>query len=156
ELWMMHGHWSEGRRWLEAALALDRGVIPAARLRALLAAMDLARAQGDDRQAQCRAGGGLLLALGLGDKGATADAPVGLGGVAHHHNEYAGAHGLFAESLPLYREVGDRGGLQFALRMCGSTAVAIGDHVGAGAFYQEGLAVAGEMNNTHDIAASLM
>jgi predicted ATPase len=39
EFWMMHGHWSEGRRWLEAALALDHVVAPASRLHALLGAM---------------------------------------------------------------------------------------------------------------------
>jgi predicted ATPase len=153
KFWMMHGHWSEGRRWLEASLALDGVAPPTARLRALLGAMGLARAQVDDLQAQRLAEESLILARGLEDKGATARALVGLATVALHHNEYARAHRLFAESLPLYREVGDRGGLQFALRMCGTTAVSMGDPVGAGAFYQEGLAVAGEMNNTHDIAS---
>jgi predicted ATPase/transcriptional regulator with XRE-family HTH domain len=156
EFWMMHGHWSEGRRWLEAALALDQVVAPAGRLRALLGAMDLARAQVDYGQAQRLAEEGLLLAQALEDRGATADVLVVLGAVAHHHNEYARAHTLFAESLPLYREVGDRVGLQFALRMSGTTAESVGDQVGAGAFYQESLAVARAMNNTHDIAASLM
>jgi predicted ATPase/tetratricopeptide (TPR) repeat protein len=155
DFWMLRSHWSEGRRWLEAALALDRVVSPAGRVRALLAGANLARLQVDYGQAQRLAGESLILAEALEDKRATADALVHLGIVAHHHDEYARAHMLFAECLALYRAVDDKAGMRFALTMCGTTAESVGDYVGAGAFYQESLAVAREMNNTHDIAACL-
>src|SRR6185437_1626145 len=82
EFWEMRSHWSEGRRWLDAALALDRVVPPAGRARALLAAASLARLQGDSRQAQRMAEESLSLARGLEDERATADALVKLGAVA--------------------------------------------------------------------------
>ncbi len=156
DFWELHSHWSEGRRWLEAALAIDRAVSPAGRARALLAAATLARLQSDYRQAERLAEESLTLARGLEDKGATADALQQLGTVAYHHNDYARAHTLFEESLVLYRSVDDNAGVLDALPMCGNTAEAVGDYLGAGAYYQESLAVAREMNNTHDIAKCLM
>ena len=154
--WEMRSHWSEGRRWLGAALAIDGVVPPAGRARALLAAASLARLQGDSRQAQRMAEESLSLARGLEDERATADALVKLGAVARLHNEYARARTLFEESLALYRSLDHKDGVRFALVMCGGTAESVGDHAGAGIYYQESLALAREMNNTHDIATCLM
>jgi predicted ATPase/DNA-binding XRE family transcriptional regulator len=156
DFWEMHSHWSEGRRWLEGALAIEGVVPPAGRVRALLAAATLARLQSDYRQTQRLAEESLILAQGLEDKHATADALVRLGMVAYHDNEYARAHTLFEESLALYRSVDDRSGVRDALTRYGMTAESVGDLGGAGAFHEECLVVAREMNNTHDIAQGLM
>jgi tetratricopeptide (TPR) repeat protein len=45
--WWMHGHLSEGRDWLEKALAFPEPELPALRARALNGAGVLARSQGD-------------------------------------------------------------------------------------------------------------
>ena len=45
--WWMHGYLSEGRDWIEKALALPGGQQPAWRARALNGAGILARSQGD-------------------------------------------------------------------------------------------------------------
>jgi predicted ATPase/DNA-binding CsgD family transcriptional regulator len=56
--WMMRGHYGEGRRWLEAALAMDGRVSPEARAMALAGVGGLAVDQGDLDRAEeaCEAG----------------------------------------------------------------------------------------------------
>src|SRR5207248_1599630 len=51
--WQLHGYWSEGRRWLDEALAADQAAAgTATRAKALLGAGLLARYQGDPAAAR--------------------------------------------------------------------------------------------------------
>ena len=69
--WWMRGHNSEGRRWLEEALAIEGRVLPEVRAMALAGAGELATSQGNlDRAKEvCEEGLELLSARGKGDKG---------------------------------------------------------------------------------------
>src|SRR5262249_55116898 len=65
--WEVHGHLSEGRRWLEGALARAEGAAPPVRAKALHGAGNLAREQGDYGRAAALLREGLALRRGLGD-----------------------------------------------------------------------------------------
>src|SRR5262249_39479453 len=85
--WYTHGHLSDGRRWLESALALadaapdDDALLPGA-----------ARARASRMEAWAKA-------------------LTGAGVVAWVQGEYRRAHHYYADALSLYRELKDRAGV---------------------------------------------
>ena len=80
--WFMRGYWTEGRRWLETALASNTGVAASVRVRALNALGTLARHQNDYDVARAQHRESLLISRELEDKPNIADALRGLGDVA--------------------------------------------------------------------------
>src|SRR5207248_11529845 len=65
--WMIHGHYSEGRNFLERALAGSEGVVTSVRVKALNAAATLVNIQGDTARAGVLAQESLVLSRELGD-----------------------------------------------------------------------------------------
>lgn len=115
--WHMYGYWSEGRRWLEAALALpDTASSCAARAKALYAAGDMAYYQDDTGMARslleecaqlCRAtGDNRTLGLALGT----------LGVLMHEPATHSAAHALLEESERLCRTPDHAWELAYVLR----------------------------------------
>jgi tetratricopeptide (TPR) repeat protein len=108
--WSMRGYHSEGRRWLEEALAMDGRVSPEVRAMALAGVGELAFDQGDlDRAKEaCQEGLELLEhEEGREAREAKLNLLVWLGFVAWVREEYERAKQLFEEGLALSRERSD-------------------------------------------------
>ncbi len=124
--WYLRGYLSEGRRWLEEAIAAA-GAFPAAsgkrrgesesesapsmnrwRARALAGAGILAYYQGNSSQAGARCGESLAIFRQLGDKRGIAVALHGLAAVARLGGSYAAARAMYRESLALFQGLGER------------------------------------------------
>jgi tetratricopeptide (TPR) repeat protein len=111
--WSVLGHYSEGRRWLEEALALDgRGSIES-RAMTLAGVGELASYQGDlDRAEEALAEGLELLTREVtGRSEAKLNLLLSLGHVALERQDHDSATEAFEESLALSREMGNGWGL---------------------------------------------
>jgi DNA-binding CsgD family transcriptional regulator/tetratricopeptide (TPR) repeat protein len=75
--------------------------------------------------------------------------------VAQAQDDPGLARALFAESLTLQRELGDRWGIAGSLHALGTLAEAQGDDAGAMALFQESLALQCELGDKPDIARTL-
>jgi predicted ATPase/transcriptional regulator with XRE-family HTH domain len=117
--WDQRTHFSEGRRWIEGALArTNRPARTAAWATALYAAGRLAANQGDFVAARARLEESAAIWRELGDKrGLALTMTVGtsLGWVTLLERRIASARALFAEGVALWRELGDNWGLAWAL-----------------------------------------
>jgi predicted ATPase/class 3 adenylate cyclase len=104
--WSMRVYYSEGRRWLESALAMEGRGLPEVRAMALAGAGKLAEEQGDLDRAQEAYEVGLQL---LANEGSEAKLWLlaSLGWVAWEREEHDQATQLFEEHLALSREMGD-------------------------------------------------
>jgi DNA-binding CsgD family transcriptional regulator/tetratricopeptide (TPR) repeat protein len=113
--WRLRGYLSEGRRWIDAALAGEQTAslldsepaLAAARARALTGAGILAHYQGDFTRATTLCGESLTLFRQLGDRPGIATALHGLALVARSGGNYAAARAMYQESLAINRELGD-------------------------------------------------
>ncbi len=112
KFWRNHGHFTEGRAWLEGFLALARpdapvpnATLPDVRPYAYYIAGMFAEWLGDHTAAAARLETSLSLARSAGDRQATALALLGLGQVADGQGEHARAERFFEEALSLYREL---------------------------------------------------
>jgi predicted ATPase/class 3 adenylate cyclase len=107
--WSVRGYESEGRRWLNEALAIEGRVSPEVRAMALAGAGELASAQGDYDRAQeaCQEG----LELFKHEAGETSEAKLlllaCLGWVASEREEHSQAKELYEECLALSQEMRD-------------------------------------------------
>ena len=154
--WWVRGYWSEGRAWLERALAGGGGAPPSVRAMALLGASWLAREQGDVVRAVALAEESLTLYRELGDTRGTADALRGLGWVARRQSDLEQAAARLEESLGLCRELGDKRGIADAL--CGLAWVAEdqGDYGRQAALVEECLALYRELGDMRGIPEALL
>ncbi|MFL5658243.1 MAG: tetratricopeptide repeat protein [Ktedonobacteraceae bacterium] len=150
--WMVRGHVSEGRNFLEKALARSERITTAVRARALNGAGMLALNQDDyDRgEALCRES--LALFRELRDKRGMACALYRLGLVAWWRGDYRTARSLQEESLVLSSEVGDKGGMADALLYLSSIAFAQGEHARARLLAEESLALFGAVGDKWGLA----
>lgn len=102
---------------------------------------------------------GLLALAERGDHDAPpsvrAKALIGAALLAFRQNDYRRAAILSEESLALYREMGDRGGIADALNTLGLVADNLGDPHHAAALYKESLALYRELGSIWEIATSL-
>jgi len=109
--WVMHGHLSEGRRWLEAAL--DTGdaapaVPDSLRAHILNAAGNLAYLQDDYGRAVALFEESLVLRRTLGDKQGVANALMALAHIAYRQDDPDRAGLLYREGLQLAWDLGDQ------------------------------------------------
>jgi predicted ATPase/DNA-binding CsgD family transcriptional regulator/Tfp pilus assembly protein PilF len=148
--WDIRGYESEGRRWLERALEISRGMSSAARAKALTGAGELATMQDDSGQAEALCGEGLALYRELGDRRGCATALSSLGYAALSRSDYAAAQALLEEALALFTEVGDTGGRAFAVTTLAILLQHQGEYARAQALLEESLVlsrVAGDTRN---------
>jgi tetratricopeptide (TPR) repeat protein len=143
--WQTRGHFSEGRRWFAAALALATDVPSPFRARALDAASMLARFHGDYAAARVLAEEGLAIWRDL-DAQSFPDAKRGLssmlfirGEIAREEYDFAAARALYEESLAIGREREDGLRMGFALRSLGEMARRGGEYRTARSQLEESL-----------------
>jgi predicted ATPase/class 3 adenylate cyclase len=140
--WSVRGHYGEGRRWLEQALAMDGRTSrePMAMARAGLGA--LARDQGDlDRAEEAAAEGLELLAEEGTDNSGEANLHLllTLAHVAREREDYSRAAGLFEESLAWSREMGHDWGLASSVMSLATVTHEQGDLDRAIELYEESM-----------------
>jgi predicted ATPase/DNA-binding SARP family transcriptional activator len=119
--WELHGHLREGRRWLEAALERS-STRDLDRVRALSAAGNLAREQGDYEIAETRYTECLELSRELNDRWGVAESLQHLGLLARSRGLFETAQGFHEESLALMRELGHSQGIANNLFCLGGLA----------------------------------
>ncbi len=137
--WELGFHVREGRAWLEAALAADRGAPSAVRATALNGVANLVRMQGDLTQASAFLEESLSLSRAAGDRFGIARALNDLSNVVSDRGDYAGAIALLEESLVLAREVGADWLVACALHNLGLTATYLAEYERASALLTEAL-----------------
>jgi predicted ATPase/class 3 adenylate cyclase len=154
--WWMRGHYSEGRRWLEEALAKD-GRPSAARAKALEAVGWLADDQGDIDRAVEAAEEGLSLGARVEiESSVTASFLRMLGSAAYVHGDHEQAARLYEESLALSREARDERGVASSLLQLGNVSGDRGNHEEAKTFYEEGLALSRKLDDKALLASALI
>ncbi len=142
--WYWRNHLSEGRWWLETALAQARrapSLPPAIWAKALGAAGNLASSQGDYKQAIAWFEESLALWQMIGDKASIASELNALGIAVYDQRDYGRARVLFEESLALHRELGDKLGVAHALNSLGCLLNSQGEHARAALVFEECLAL---------------
>ena len=126
--WYARGHMEEGRRTLEAALALPSSRAPTtARARALTALGGIAYWQSDFDTALRSYEEALDIHRALGDRTAMVEALLDVGETRAVKGDPGSAVALMQESLGLARELGDRRGQAWALWALGSARMFVGD-----------------------------
>jgi predicted ATPase/class 3 adenylate cyclase len=86
---------------------------------------------------------------------AQAKALTGAGNLAHNLGDYAAARAFSEESLAIWREIGDKGGIAASLNHLGWAAWRQGDYAAARSLSEEGLAIWREIKDKQGIATSL-
>jgi predicted ATPase/DNA-binding CsgD family transcriptional regulator len=121
--WNTRGYLSEGRNWLESALAqVDRTPSPEL-TRALSAAGIMAESQGDYGHAVTLHEEAMASANATCDTWGIAEACKNLGNIANDQGEFDKAHGHLRRALELNRSINNRRGIGMALANLGVTAL---------------------------------
>ena len=158
--WHRRGYRSEGRRWLEDALAGadELAGVPAddaARARCLHAAAGLAVTQGDYGRAKDLYDAALILYRSHPHWLGQADCLVGLGWIAYRQGDFARGAALMADGLVLGRQMEDMPAIASALRNLAGLAGERKDFDRATALYAESLGVMRALGDTAGIASVL-
>lgn len=160
--WLAHGFLTEGRRWLEEAIARvpsQKEAIPSAyravRARALFGAGVLSIHQADYTRAQELIAQSLGVARTLDDKMQIGNSLIGLSIGATYRGDYDRANTLLEEALLIFREQGQMRGMSLALNTLSIAALGKGDYVRAAALAEESLALSRRGGDDLAVGASL-
>jgi predicted ATPase len=153
--WYIHGHLSEGRRWLEAALGRASSPL-AARAKVLHGAGVLAYFQNDNEAATAFLEEASVLWREGEDEGGLGFTLHYLGWLAHARDDEVQAVRLFEEGLALSRKVKDTSGIAQMLYALGVLALGESDYAHARALCEESLALFRELGDKGSMAAVLM
>src|SRR5258706_2268603 len=158
--WWERGHWSEGRSFLERALAAGRSfadawIDPAVQAKALLAAASLAFFQSAYEQAKTLCEESLALYRELEDPYGIAFSLYRLGNVAWVRGNTIAARSLTEEALSLFREVDHKEYIAYSLFSLALVASSRGEYARACALFEESVAIHRELGNKRGIAHSL-
>jgi predicted ATPase/DNA-binding CsgD family transcriptional regulator len=153
--WITRGHLSEGRRWLEAVLAVSGPAPAASRAEVLRGAGFLATAQGDYVAAARFHVASLVLLRGAGDRRGVAEALDSLGVVLTDQGHHVAARHCFEQSLAVMTDLRDDRGVAGALDNLGSVARDQGRLDRAEALHGRALAMRRELGDTRGVALSL-
>jgi predicted ATPase/class 3 adenylate cyclase len=153
--WHVHGDITEGRRWLEQALAQGQSAPAAVRARALDGASALAFHQGSYAEARNFSEKSMALYRALGDKVGIARQLNTAGALAQEQGRYDDAEQLYEESLALWRELGNRAGIANVLNNIGLVGLYQESYARAQAFFHENLELRQELEDKHGIALAL-
>jgi len=151
----MHGHWSEGRNFLERALLGSKGVA-SVRAKAVLTAANLANMQADNDRAEALAEESLTLYQELGDTPGIAFSLRMLGVVAWRRDNLAAARSLNEEALALFKQSGDKEGSASVLFNLAWQTIDQGEYARGRALFEESLALHKELGNKWGVATSLL
>jgi predicted ATPase/Tfp pilus assembly protein PilF len=156
--WLIVGHLSEGRRWLEQLLLIAPGVevTPAAVAEAVNAAGSLAVEQGDLDRGTTLLEEGLARSRAIGNRQGIVLSLASLGAVARERGDYSRASTLLEDALTLARDIGDTRGMAASLRaLAGLAWEGEGDYAVATARWEEARALARDMGDQLGIGLSL-
>jgi predicted ATPase/class 3 adenylate cyclase/DNA-binding CsgD family transcriptional regulator len=154
--WLVRGHRSEGRAFLEQALAASEGVVASVRAKVLIVASQFALNQGDMDRAEALAKESLLLSQKLGYTWGIAYSFNLLGEFAWKKGNFAEARLLNEEALALQRETGDLEQVTWSLGGLADLASLQGDYIRGRTLHEESLAIHRELGNTWGIATLLL
>lgn len=134
--WMTHGHFTEGRKWLNRALECDSEE-SLARAKALLGAGTLAFHQGDFGTAQILLNEGLQVSRNIRARQLFGLCCNALGVVATCTDNFEEAQRWYEEGLEAARDLGDQLLLPMLLNNIGEIAEADGDYTKARSLYEQ-------------------
>jgi predicted ATPase/DNA-binding CsgD family transcriptional regulator len=153
--WYVRGPVSEGRFWLERALA-RRDAIPAGlRVDALLQGSRLAHRQRDAAAAASLATEGLALARAHGDAGQIAEGQFLLGLATRMLGNLERATELLTAALRSFRAQGNSVAVAYALKNLGLAAQAAGDRVRATVLTEEAVALSRQGGAEWELASAV-
>ena len=168
--WRVRGHYSEGRRWVAAALereaqtvratpvaegAVLSDVLTLAKASALYTGGRLAWQQGDEAPAHRLLAESLAISRRLGDRRRGARALNDLGILAANQGANPAARAMWEESLGLWRELSDTRGMALALGNLGYLSLTEGDPATALPLLEESLSLLRELGEKSSIATGL-
>jgi predicted ATPase/DNA-binding CsgD family transcriptional regulator len=153
--WGVRGYMHEARQWLEQALKMRESASMPAAANALSGAGWLSIEFGEYAQAETLCKESLMLYQQLDDVRGMALAYHRLGGAYSRINDAASRVAL-EESVSLYREIGDKGGLAYSLMSLGTVNLTHGENSLAQLQIQESLEQCREQRNKEGIAWSLL
>lgn len=153
--WHVHGHFTEGRGWLQSMLGRSPDASPAARAKALAGAGFLAFRQGDYDGATAHFQESLPLFRALEDSSGAGHALQTLGHIAVARGEVEQAKTLLAESLEWCRRAGDKRLMAISLNALGEAARCQEDYAAARSSYEASLALRREAGDRRGLAVSL-
>jgi non-specific serine/threonine protein kinase len=148
QFWFQHGHLSEGRQWVEQALARADEAPAELRAEGLWRAGMLAHYQGDEEQAVSLLEAGLALSRELGGTWVTPFGLLMLGTVAEDQGRYAEAAPLLQEALAVAEQLGHPSVTAFALGHLAAVTYGRGDLSRAAAVGEEALRCARARDDT--------
>ncbi len=160
--WCLRGHFSEGRQWIERALACDPGTEPDVRARALNGAGNLAELQMDAEDARSKHMESLGISQGLNDRWSAAMSLNNLGNTYGNTGEIDIAAQYWGRALEIWRDlerqgtIGDLRGFAATLDNLGNIAFNKGDSATAKTYYEECLAIRRQLGNIYGVACSLL
>ncbi len=152
--WEISGNFTEGRAWLDAALAIDPAPTED-RARALISLATLARRQGDFDRAVEAYEAGLEIFRTLDDSSGIATALNNLGVVAQDRGDYARARELLTEALTYFESEDDQLRSAACLNNLGLVARRSGDLPEAQRLYERSLSLWTELEEPLRQALSL-
>jgi predicted ATPase/DNA-binding CsgD family transcriptional regulator/Tfp pilus assembly protein PilF len=140
--WSQKGYWSEGRAWLEQALARGAKAPASVRIAAIAGVGTIAQEQSDYAEARRYFEAMFALAHESGDERHAARALRSLGIVASNQSDFGRAAELFEEALARVRAQQDQPAIARGLSDLGLVAERRNDHERAIAYYEEALPLA--------------
>jgi predicted ATPase/transcriptional regulator with XRE-family HTH domain/uncharacterized protein HemY len=152
--WWMHGHYHEGRSWLESALERGTGD-DAARSKALYGAGSLATEQGDYARAAVVLEAALEVARAGGDRSVAALALTDLGSIARQQGAYDRASQFHEEALALRRDIGDRRGIAVSLGNLGLASLYQGTYTRAERLLSEAATAFRALGDQHSLITTI-
>ena len=156
--WGVHGHWTEGRGWLERSLALPGApgkAAGAARGRALVQLANMASMQGDVAAAEGWLGEAIALGRESGDERAIVDGQIILARVLGMRGDREAAARLADEARAGARRLGDAWLESRVLEILAFAALRRGDRATAAALLKEDVDLARQSGDAWSLAAAL-
>ena len=154
--WYQHGHWTEGREWLERALERGASADPRLRAQALYGVADLARHQDQTEEALAAGHDALELFRASGDDTGVVRALSQLGYIHQVRGDTEEAAGALAEALTVFRRLGDLERISFTLVGLGALAHLSGDLGSAREHYEESLELGRRLGDPNAMATALV
>lgn len=154
--WYLHGHYTEGRKWIQTALDSNASFTPIERGRALVGSGALAFLQCEYSHAEMLLNQSLELARTVNDRETSARALQFLGSVSRERGLYEAAVLRHQESLEHWTELNDTRGIARSLNYIGFAAWLQGDFPKAQAVCEESLRLFRQLKDQEGIAWALL
>jgi predicted ATPase/DNA-binding CsgD family transcriptional regulator len=148
-----HGHYVEGRRWLEESIANAADAPPRARAVVLSGAAAFAMLQCNYALAAARLDESLVLHCELGDQFGVAQALQRLGGLAREQGDYSRSVDLHEQSLELSQALGDEAGIADSYHCLGFVLWLAGDFAGGKVFCDQALDLYSARSELQEVSA---